>query len=269
MILAIDIGGTKTLVAVFDDNKNIVEHVKFPTPKSYDEFLNNIKEISQQLETKELKTGAIGIRGLVDRENGVLINDNILRWPNAPLIKDFEDIFGCKLLLENDTKLAGLSEANTENNKEYDKVLYFTISTGIGSVLIIKGEIDKNLINSEVGKWIFEYEGKVQTWENFASGKAIVEKYGKRASELDDQKAWENITKNLALGIINASAAYIPDLIVIGGGVGEHFDKFDSRLQEWVKQLIPESVIVPKIVKAQRSEEAVIYGCLELALQKN
>ncbi|MEK9195775.1 MAG: ROK family protein [Patescibacteria group bacterium] len=268
MILAIDIGGTKTLVAVFDHDKKIVEQIKFPTPKDYSEFLKSLEETKDKLATKRFFGGAIGIRGQINRDEGLLISDDILQWPGAPLTNDLFNIFSCKFAIENDSNMAGLSESMVEDNKKYKKLLYITLSTGIGSVFIVDGKIDNNLVGSEIGKWIFEHDGKLQTWENFASGKAIVEKYGLKASELTDQKAWEEISRNIALGLINASASYTPDIIIIGGGVGQHFKKFEKPVIKAMQNIVPESVNVPKIKVAKRSEEAVIYGCLELALQK-
>src|SRR3990167_5183810 len=268
MILAIDVGGTKTLLAVFDDNKKLVEQVKFPTPKDYSEFIKSINEAKEKLTTKRFFAGAVGIRGLVDRRKGILITDSILDWHNAPLAKDLSEIFSCGFSVENDSKLAGLSEATLPNNAKYKKITYITISTGIGSVFIVDKKIDTNLVSSEIGKWVFEHDNKFQTWENFASGKAIVDKYKKRASELEDETSWKSISKNMAIGILNASAAYTPDLIIIGGGVGEHFTKFEKPLLQALQDFPHESIIIPKIIGAERSEEAVIYGCLELALQK-
>lgn len=43
MYLAIDIGGTKTLVAQIDKTDEIVSSQRFETPQSYPEFLAKIK----------------------------------------------------------------------------------------------------------------------------------------------------------------------------------------------------------------------------------
>lgn len=268
--IAIDIGGTKTLLAVFNSEGQIIEQIKFQTPKNYDEFLLEVKENASNLENKEFLSGAIGTRGLVDREKVSIIdiNDGVLEWPHTNIGEDFSNIFGTNFSIENDSKLAGLSEAALVNKATYRKVLYMTVSTGIGTVFVVDGILDPNLINSEVGKWIFRHDGQIQTWENFASGKAIVEKYGKKASELEDPEAWRAISENLALGIVNISAAYTPDLIIVGGGVGQHLEKFVGIIEEIIPTILPPFITVPKIVKAQRSEEAVIYGAYLLARQK-
>jgi glucokinase len=266
--IAIDIGGTKTLLAVFNQDGEIIEKVKFPTPSDYQEFLKTLKENAAQLENTSFRNGGIGSRGLIDTQNGVLISDNIINWPNAPLTKDFNDIFDCEFTLGNDSKLAGLSEADLVNDTSVHSVVYITVSTGIGSVLVIDKKIDKNTEQSEVGKWIFDINGKVQTWESFASGKAITEKYGLRASDITDEQIWKEVCHNLSLGIVNIAAAYTPDLIIIGGGVGQHFAKFGHILNETVRANTPVSVHACPIIGATRSEEAVIYGAYLLAKNK-
>jgi hypothetical protein len=56
--------------------------------------------------------------------------------------------------------------------------------------------------------------------------------------------------------------------VVIGGGVGTHFDKFGGILRAQLKEMAEEQgVVVPQILGAKRSEEAVIYGCYEFAKQ--
>jgi glucokinase len=62
-------------------------------------------------------------------------------------------------------------------------------------------------------------------------------------------------------------AALTPDVIVLGGGVGAHYEKFKKPLQEELEEFKNPLVVVPPIVKAKHPEEAVIYGCYELARQ--
>jgi len=56
-----------------------------------------------------------------------------------------------------------------------------------------------------------------------------------------------------------------PELIIIGGSLGENFKKFDLFLEQIVRENLPEGISCPKIVKAQKPREAVIYGCFEFA----
>jgi predicted NBD/HSP70 family sugar kinase len=264
MYAAVDIGGTKTLIAVFDESGTVLEEVKFPTPKDYNEFKVELAKTAATLKHHTFAHGAIGIRGNIDRERGLSLYDDVLPWGEVAVRDDCEAIFKCKFVMENDSKAAGFGEAK-QAGSHFHKVLYVTISTGIGSAFVVDGEIDPDTENSEIGKTLYEHDGKVQQWEDFASGKAIVAKYGQRASEIEDYETWKEISHDLAIGFINACAVYTPDLIVLGGGVGTYFDKYKQTLNEAIHKMKPEELTVPEIRRAIHPEEAVIYGCYHLA----
>lgn len=263
---AIDVGGTKTLVAVFDANGKIVEKQKFPTPADYPEFLTELKKTFDSFKIQELQATAIAMPGRIDHEHGILVHCSNLPWENVHAVADVEKIVGCPVALENDAKLAGLSEAL--HIPEYDRVLYVTISTGIGTGLIVRGKIDRPLRSSESGQMLLAHKGKLQKWESFASGKAIVARYGVRAAELNDPEAWKVLSRDFAVGFLTLIATIQPDAIVIGGGVGSHFEKFGKLLIAELKKYETPMVPIPPILSAKNPEEAVIYGCFALVKQR-
>jgi predicted NBD/HSP70 family sugar kinase len=262
---AIDVGGTKTLVAVFDAHGKLVEKQKFPTPPEYPEFLKELKKTLKSLSTDEFQAVTIAMPGSVDHDHGLVHAFGNLTWRDVHVIADLEKLTHCPVLLENDAKLAGLSEALLV--PDYEKVLYITISTGIGTGLIVNGTIDRDLSDSEAGQMILEHNGKHVKWESFASGKAIVARYGVRAAELDDREAWKVLSRDFASGILTLVATLQPDVMIIGGGVGSHFDKFGKYLQAELKKYETPLVPIPPIIPAKNPEEAVIHGCYQLARQ--
>jgi glucokinase len=268
MYLAIDIGGSKTLVALFSISGRLLESKRFETPRSYADFLQKLRKIydSLQHDTGKITACSVGAPGRIDRSKGsVPVMANIL-WENTPLRKDIEKLCQVPVAVENDANLAGLSEAKLIQ-KSYRKVLYLTVSTGIGGALVVDGLIDPALADMEIGHMKFEHEGKIQAWEDFASGRYIYEKYGKKASQLEDAAAWYAISRNLALGLTNAIVTLNPDVIVIGGGVGSHFHKFADPLHEELMIFKSKLIPLPALRQALRAEEAVIYGAYELAKQ--
>lgn len=266
MYAAIDIGGTKTLVAVFDKDKNITEQHKFPTNPDYELFKIDLAKTVAELSTSDFLRAVVAVPGMVDRKHGVGLHFGNLPWQHVHIQKDVEQIFGCPVLIENDANLAGLGEAvELENPKQ--EVLYITVSTGIGGGFVTNGKIDPKFEDAEIGHMKLEYQGQLQEWEHFASGSAIYKKYGKKASEIDDPQAWYVISRNLALGLINVIATMTPDIIIIGGGVGSHFEKFEARLKENLKIYETPLLNMPEIVKAKHPEEAVLFGCYEFAKQ--
>ncbi|HET7639374.1 MAG TPA: ROK family protein, partial [Ktedonobacteraceae bacterium] len=188
MYLGIDIGGTKTLIAVLDQHGVIQEQLKFPTPRTYKQFITELTDNVANLSTKKFTAACVAAPGKIDRESGVALDFGNLPWHDVPLQADVAKIADCPTVVENDANLAGLSEAMLV--KEYDRVLYITISTGIGTGIISHQEIDPDFADSEGGRMPLEHHGKIQMWESFASGRAIVARFGKRAEDIHDVRTW-------------------------------------------------------------------------------
>lgn len=265
MILAIDIGGTKTLIASFNGRGVVTEHIKFPTPHDYHEFILKLASSVESLTTKKFVHCVIAVPGKVDRSTGVAIAFGNLPWKNVPILQDLALHIPGKITIENDANLAGLSEADLLH--QYRKVLYITVSTGIGGVLVVDRRIDPISQDAEYGQMLLEHDGRLTRWEKFASGSAIVAHFGKLASDITNEQDWHIIARNIAIGLIDVIAATTPDAIVVGGGVGTHFVKFGDKLKNELEIYQNDLIFIPPLYGAQRAEEAVIYGCYLLALQ--
>jgi glucokinase len=266
VILAIDVGGTKTLVSTFSYDGDLEEERRFETPKEYPAFIEELGKTIRELKAKKFNRAAIAMPGSIDRKKGIAKAFGNLPWTNVPIKADLAALLkDTPVLVENDAKLAGLYEAQLL--PDYRKVLYVTVSTGIGGGLIVNRKIDKVTHDAEYGHMLLEHDGKLQRWEEFASGKAIYGKYGKRAADITDQGDWYQIARNIAIGLIDVIAATTPDIVVLGGGVGSHFEKFSEKLLSELKLYEDALVPVPPVIAAKHAEQAVIYGCYTLARQ--
>ncbi len=268
MYLGIDFGATKTLLAVFEESGEMVCECKIKTSPDYEKFKADITDnLKNRLDQFKFSHCCLAVPGWLDFKTGTVVAFGNLPWRNVSIRKDLEQILpGVKILINNDAKLAGLSEALLLQGK-YKKVLYLTISTGIGGGVIINGIIDDAFANFEPGQMTFDYEGKSQQWEDIASGKALKEHYGKLAEEIEDPKIWQEYVKTLLPGFEDLLATVQPDVVVVGGGVGAHFEKFKPFLEEQLNKINNPLVPVPPLLKAQRPEEAVIYGCYDYIRQ--
>ncbi len=268
MIIAIDTGGTKTLLAGFSKEGKLLKSFEFQTPKSQQKYLEIIekvikKEFSEQLKSGEIEAISCAEPGII--ENGVILWAKNLRWQNFNVKAELSKIFpNIKILVENDANLAGLFESKKFKNKAQN-ILYITLSTGVGSGIITDGKINQGLKNSEIGRIPIEFDGRVREWEEFASARAIFNVYGKYVSEISKPRQWQNIADRISRGFLVIIPIIQPELIIIGGSLGENFKKFDLFLEQIVRENLPEGISCPKIVKAQKPREAVIYGCFESA----
>ncbi len=266
MYIGIDVGGTKTLVASLTNEGVISESIKFATPETYDDFLIALKDTFTQLQHQDFRAGTIAAPGSINRHKQIVEHFGNLPWTNCHMVRDIERITHCPLLLENDAKLGGLSESMLLRH-EYKKVLYVTISTGIGIGLTESGVIDTTIADGGGRTILIEHKGKLQPWEDFASGRAIVATYGKMASEIHDQATWKKISRNLAPGLLELVAVLEPEVIVIGGGAGHYLDRFHDILVAELTKFETPMLQIPPVVAAKRPDEAVIYGCYDYAKQ--
>ena len=268
MYAGIDIGGTKTLVAKLSDKGRITDSRHFPTPHDYQDFLRTLDDNLRQLKLEKDVRVCAGIPGLLDRQTGTVHALGNLPWHNKPIRGDISRILGsAPVLIENDSRLAGLSEARLIMNK-YSDVLFVTISTGIGGAFIQQGRIAVALQDTEMGKMPLEHDGELIQWEEFAGGRGVVKRFNQKAEAITDPASWRVIGENIAYGLAAVCSVIQPEVIILGGSVGTHADKYSGTILEFLaKHLHPVVRRPAAILAAQRPEEAVIYGCYDLLRQ--
>lgn len=258
MIVAVDTGGTKTLVAVFNTDGTIVAKQKFPTPVDVKDYITQLQSVIDELVGDQAITClSIALPGTI--KNGHMLWAGNLGWHDTNMKELLSGHYDCPIIVENDANLAGLAEARALDTLP-DVCLYVTVSTGIGTGIITQGKINPHFSTSEGGQIILQHDGGFARWETFASGKAMLATYGKLASEIEDEVTWREVSLNLAKGFMTLIPVIRPDIIVIGGGVGTHFDKFSNQLLEIMKEHMS-TIAIPPMIEAAHPEEAVIYGC--------
>lgn len=266
MYVGVDIGGSKTLIAVLNDDGIIVEQTKFATPAGYDAFIDKVAEVIAGFKHKDFQAAGVAVPGKLNRREGIGLEFGNLNWHDVAIQADFEKLLACPVVIENDANLAALSESMLL--KDYDKVLYITISTGIGTGVVSNRIIDPVFADSEGGQMPLEHNGKFEAWEDFASGRAIVERFGKQAKDITDEATWRRIAHDWSHGFIQLIALIQPSIIVLGGSVGMYFDRYEAYLKDELNVFNNPLVPIPPIRQAARPELAVIYGCYDLARNK-
>lgn len=134
MIIAVDTGGTKTLIAGYGEDGKIVTEFKFPTPLKKTEYVETLTtHLTALFEPKNVDAIVIALPGIV--KNGIAVWCNNLHWKNFDVAAELKGVLGgAPLFVENDANLAGLAETRQLKNLPVSS-LYVTISTGIGAVL--------------------------------------------------------------------------------------------------------------------------------------
>lgn len=265
MIVTVDTGGTKTLVTSFDSEGKPGKELRFATPKDCHEYATQLLATLQtNYDASDISAIAVAIPGQIT--DGVIDWCGNLPWKNYALGKQLASHYTCPILIENDANLAGLSEANI-----LDPVpplcVYVTVSTGIGTGIIVGGKLLPELRKSEAGHMMLRGEtGALATWQETASGRAVYRAYGKKAYEITDDATWQVIAEHIASGLLALIPTLQPDVIVVGGSLGTHYEKYDHFLKAALREALPDVIALPKIVQARHPQEAVIYGCYYYAV---
>jgi predicted NBD/HSP70 family sugar kinase len=266
MILTVDIGGTKTLVARFDENGTIIAEKRFITSQDYDEFFHELSVTIQEIWQPEIRVITVAAPGTIGYKDGTIIKLGNLHWHNVPIVDQLHQAFNVPVTLENDANAGALAAVAALPNPP-ELALYVTIGTGIGTGVISNGAIDTALAQSEGGHMVLNYKNKLCIWESFASGHAIYQDFHTYAYAITDPAIWQQIAERIGLGLLALIPALQPNTVIIGGGIGAHFDNYREGLIAYIKQYLPEMITMPHIIQANNPEKAVIYGCYQLARQ--
>jgi predicted NBD/HSP70 family sugar kinase len=266
MIIAIDIGGTKTLVAKFDANGVIGEVEHFSTPKNTTTFFSELHEVLARFLPQPGDTIMVASAGLVDSKQKVILHSPNLGWTNVLIGEELTRRYGCVVYLENDAVIGGLGAALALPGVP-PLVLYVTVGTGIGGGLVVNGRIHDGLNHIEIGHMVINNGDGLEVWEHLASGTAFKKLFGKQVAEISEPEEWETIADRLSIGLRVLIPALQPGLILIGGGVGAHFESFGELLATKLRKQVPQFIPIPPIQKAPDPEKAVLNGCYHYVSQ--
>lgn len=290
--IGIDLGGTNVRAALVDEEGNILQIEKSPSnpEKGPDHVVETITKLVKSLKGWESAEGAgFGIPGVLDTKEGkIKACTNLKALEEYPICQDVSNHLGMPVFLTNDANAAGLGEAAAGAAKGLDTVLYVTVSTGIGSAVILNGKVHNGYhgFAGEICNLIVDPRRKPTgsilnngAAEDQASGTAITrtarEVFGKdrirHAGDLFDlaregnEKALEitdQMAKDLAVMLANVALVIDPAVIVIGGGVMKGADVFMDKLKEYYYPLVFEGMRDIEILPASLEEPGIVGAAM-------
>jgi len=251
MIGAVDIGGTKLAVGLVDENGKVLAKNDMVTgPESnYSSGLESIASMLREMEQRtrvEITGIGIGSTGPVDPIAGELGDlDFLPDWRRTNPVRDLAKLFGVEVALENDADAGALAEAAWGAGYGKSRLIYITVGTGIGGGIIFDGHLYRGIDGShpELGHQVVDPSGPACScgfrgcWESLASGPAMAAWAHEQAPASDSYRKAKQICKlaregdelarrvvdreayYLGLGIANLINLFVPDRIVLGGGV--------------------------------------------------
>ncbi len=187
--LGVDLGGTKILTALADEEGNLLErsNVETEAAKGREVIIKNIlHSIDNVLDNSgvnrsEIAKIGIGSPGPLNSKTGVIYETANLPWKNVPLTDIIQEKTGLPANLENDANAAARGEKWFGAGRDVDHMIYVTVSTGIGGGIIIDRSIlqGKEGAGGEIGHMIINPGGPTcgcgnsGCMEAMASGTAI------------------------------------------------------------------------------------------------
>ena len=268
----------------------------------YEYTVNNIKQAIKDL-MKETNTTAKDIDGIgfdfpgqVDYKTGIVkLAPNIPGWVNVPIAQMIEEEFHIPTRIDNDVRCAALGEMKFGEN-----FVCITVGTGIGSGLVINGQLVRGASNAagEIGHIKLQMKdglicgcGDTGCLEAYASGPSIVAmaqdyiKGGKstkfremaaaeggeitpymvaKAAEAGDpvaKRIFEIVGEYIGIGLTSVINLLNPEKVIIGGGVAEAGDLLLNPIRKTIKE---RAMVVAgnavEIVPAQLGNSAGVIG---------
>lgn len=271
--VALDIGGTKLLAAAAGPDGVLRDPIRASTPVGLEEGLRLLKEMARDCARGD-RIGAIGasIGGPLDRVSGVVSPLHQPKWRRVPLKEIMEQEFGCPFHVDVDTNVAALAEWHARAGT-FRRLLYMTISTGIGGGFIVDGRIFRGaggahpeMAHQSIpgGETAVCECGARGCLEERASGNGIRRRFGKPPEQLTDGE-WAEVGRDLGQGLRNLATILVPDLIAIGGGAacgaGERLLAPARETAAAALKLVP----LPRIEPSVLGYETALRGGILLA----
>ncbi len=167
--IGFDLGGTKMMAALFDENFKIVGRRKRRTKadkgadKVFERIVRTINDVCDEngASLDEVAGIGIGSPGPLDPYEGVIIHTPNLGFENFPLKKKLQKELDLPVVVDNDVNVGTYGEYHFGAAKGYKHVIGIFPGTGIGGGLVLDGRLYRGAKGSagEVGHMIVQPDG--------------------------------------------------------------------------------------------------------------
>lgn len=313
-ILGIDVGGTNIKIMIMNENYHIVSKCSLSTERhlGYEKISDNIIEMIEQMfhdkgeEKPKVLSVAMGLPGIVDKENGKTIYLAALRWDGFNPCEKIGKRFHAPFFIDNDANINVLGEYKFGKHAVTKNMGLVTLGTGVGGGIIANGQIfgGVNNVAVELGHMIIVADGgeiclcgRRGHLEAYCSGTALEDQAMKMIrvnketvlhklmeelnGKYDNSLLVEGYKCNdevcvqiidrfihyLSIGLANIMSLYNPEIIVLGGGISNASEIILEPLNALCKKMVLNEYSYCPIIKASLGAEAGMFGACALAGQ--
>jgi glucokinase len=278
VILAIDIGGTKFSMAVFDGPAMVRRESRATDAAGGREWMvAQIAEIAGAWRREfPIEGCGIGFGGPVNfAAQRVVLSTHVGGWRDFDLCGFVSDVTGAPAVMDNDANVGAIGEAKFGAGKGCPSLFYMTLSTGIGGGIYIDGNVWRGADSyaGEIGHLTIRPGGPEclcgsrGCFERMCCGLWLERDFGRTAKELMQDPAFvERYVVDLALGLKAAVMLFNPHRIVIGGGISKAGDRLFVPLRaELRRQVTSWSGARLELQQSVLGDDSVLYGAFALA----
>ena len=279
---AIEAGGTKFVVAVADENFNIIDRTAFPTLDGEKTLDQVIAFFDQYDNIDAIGIAAFGPIDIVPESKtyGYVLDTPKHGWSGYDFLGRMKAWRDIPYYWTTDVNGAGWAEFTTGAAKDVDNMVYLTVGTGVGAGIVSGGHLVSGYGHPEAGHIFLQkhpedtYAGNcpfhgANCLEGLAAGPAIEERWGMSAKEIpDDHLAWRMEAFYLAQAILDYTMILRPEKVVLGGGVPHREILFPLIRESFAEQMHDYLAVPPLddyIVPVANGDNAGILGCFYLA----
>ena len=280
--VGIDLGGTKTEIIVLDENLNVLERKRVPTPKNnYNKIISTIETLVLDV-SQNISDFSLGIccPGSISKQTGLIKNSNTQCLIGKSLKKDLEDTLEKNISIENDANCFTLSESKMGAGIGFDLVFGVILGTGVGGGIVINNILHCGRTNI-AGEWGHHtlhqngnscYCGKSGCVETYISGPSLEKRWNKLTGLTQSMpeiinnfdyaigKQWKDeFLENFGYGLANVIDILDPDAIILGGGLS-NIDFLYTEGTESIYSKVFSDIVETPILKNKLGDSSGVFG---------
>lgn len=216
-IAAVDIGGTRTRVAVAGRPV-----VTFPTDQQ--DYHRQLELLRAAIPGTPTAAG-VSFAGRVTADGDVRVALNLRRYEGRPLRRDLESTLDCPVRVAHDATCGVLAEHDRGSLRGADRCGYVTLSTGVGAAVRLGAGAHFVALTTEAGHQLVEGNdrrcacGQTGCLETLLGGAALSRRLGRPLETVDDPLFWQVYAHRLAAGLANFALTAGLAAIAVGGAI--------------------------------------------------
>ena len=270
--LAIDIGGSKTAVAVVSEGA-IMAYTTWPSPSHASESLDRIVSTCLPM-IDGISACGVAFGGVFDFSQQTCVRSmHVSGWEGTDISSVLQRALGIPVVTDNDANVAALGEYSLLDQHE-DPLLYVTISTGVGAAIVANHQLIRGAhsMSGELGHLPLGHDkpcncGQIGCFERAVSGYWLEADHGRPAADVvADPEIHRQWVTDIATGLWSACVVLDPAMIVIGGGMSAQGERLLDPLTQALAQTASQSERPPPAVRlGDPTGRTVLVGAAVMA----